>query len=245
MSSFIIKGINERPKEPIQEFINNDFKSSNLSEISKITINQFVDRVNIMGDLDDIDKLVLISNYIQSSVQYYNGRITEANHKKYEVDLDISREEYSRANTVFENNIGNCNAISGAFVLLADSIGVKGLDKVDVGDHSYCIMQYKRKIFCIDPTWGCSRNENQVEGSPKATKFSDEYIMVSLNDFTEHHIVEKMLITDENLATEKIDRNIIQNSVQKLKSKGVRFEYPIVPVLKSKEIKQDLSHGDR
>lgn len=245
MSSIIIKGINKREKEPIENFINNSFNNIPLSEVSKMTINKFASRVNNIEDLDELDKIVLASNYIQSSVQYYSGRITEANHKKYEVELDLDSEEHANPNTVFEKNIGNCNAISGAFVLLARSIGVNELDKVDVGDHSYCIKKYKDKIFCIDPTWSCSRNENQVDGAPKATSFSDKYVMVALNDFTEHHIVDRMLTTDDNLASEKLNREMIQNSVQKLKSKGVNFDYSNVPVLKSKEIVQDLSHEDR
>lgn len=242
MADFVIKSINERKKDPIENFIHNDFKATKLSEISKLAVNGFINRVNHMQDLDVIDKIILVSNYLQSSVQYYNGKITEANHKKYEVDYDVDYAQYSNVNSIFEKNIGNCNAISSAFVILANCIGIDSINKVDVGDHSYCIITYHGKIYCIEPTWGCSRNKNQVEGAPKATKFSDEYIMVALSDFTEHHTVERLLTTADNLATEKFDRNVIQNSIKKLEARGIKFEYSDVPVLKTREIKEDIYH---
>lgn len=243
--SFVIKSVNNRNPDPIEEFINNNNNYDLLSSTSQKTVDSFCSRVSAITDLTEIDKIVLTANYLQGAIQYCNGKITEANHKKYEVEYEGNREDYFNPSTAIEKNYGNCNAISCAFRIICEKLGVK-VNKVDVGEHSYCIYEYNGKIYIIDPTFGCSRNENHVEGAPKATKFSDKYIMVSLHDLedTGHHIVMRMLTDDPRLAAEQLDRNLIRESVEKLKSKGIKFEYPNKAVLKSKEIENKIGESE-
>ncbi|HBY21571.1 MAG: hypothetical protein A2Y24_04580 [Clostridiales bacterium GWE2_32_10] len=231
--------INTRKPDPIKDFINNNSKYEDLNATSQKKVNELCNSVRELKDLSDIDKIILVNNYLQENTQYYSGRITEANNKKYEVECDDDRTAYSDPNSTIEKGYGNCNSISGAFLIICDKLGVK-LDKVDVGEHSYCIYDYNGKTYIIDPTWGCSRNENQVTGAPKATEFSDKYIMVALNDLkdTGHHTVERLEMKDSTLATEQLDREIIVSSIEKLKAKGIVFEYSEEPILKSKEISE-------
>lgn len=239
---FVIKNksSNSTSLVPIDYFINNSNVNSyhHLSYASQNVVDSFCNNANSIEDLTEIDKIILISNYLQSSVQYCNGKITTANGKKYETAYDGNREDFSSPNTVIEKNYGNCAAISGAFHILGEKLGLS-ISRVDVGDHSYCIYNYNGKIYIIDPTFGCTRNENQVFGAPKAASFSDKYVMIALSDLahTGHHILTTMLIDDPRLATRELDRNIIIESVKKLKNKGIEFTYPNKLVISSKEIK--------
>ncbi|HCC07306.1 MAG TPA: hypothetical protein DEP72_03985 [Clostridiales bacterium] len=229
--------INTRKPDPIKEFINNNSKYEDLNSTSQKKVVEFCNSVSKLNGLNDIDKIMLVNNYLQENTQYYCGRITEANNKKYEVECDDGRADYSNPNSTIEKGYGNCNSISSAFRIICHKLDVI-VDKVDVGEHSYCIYDYNGKTYIIDPTWGCSRNENQVNGAPKATRFSDKYIMVALNDLkdTGHHTVKRLEMNDRTLATEQLDREIITSSVEKLKSQGMVFQYSEEPILKSKEI---------
>lgn len=246
--SFIIKSRSNSTGNlvPIEYFINNSNLNSYdyLSPISQRIIDSFCARVNSIEDLTEIDKIILVSNYLQSTVQYCNGKITTANNKKYETEYEGNREEFSSPNTAIEKKYGNCASISGSFHIIGERLGLK-VDRVDVGDHSYCIYNYNGKIYIIDPTFGCSRNENQVKGAPKATKFSDKYVMVSLMDLkdTGHHLLTTMITDDPKLATKQLDRTIITKSVEKLKSKGIEFDYPNKAVLQSRELEQETQEN--
>jgi len=207
-----------------------------LAEIDKV-----ISGFSKIPDLTLIDKVVLVSNYLQRHVQFVSGKISEAVDGKYKCE-DYSYEKYGGIDTVDNvlfDRIGKCNCISRTMMLMLNNPKMNVNCRIaSTFDHSFCTIydDESGELYCVDPTWCISRNPNRFAETLKASKFCDEYLMIGKDKLAtmSHHDNKNVL--QQEFAENSIDRNLIQQSVEKLKGYGIEFEYPEEIPLKSEKI---------
>lgn len=211
-----------------------------LEEIQRI-IDVFLEIPN----LTFVDKVVLVSNYLQQNVQFVEGKVSHAVDGKY-ICEDYSFEKYGGINSVDNvifDHIGKCNCISRTMMLMLNNPKMNVNCRIanwreGISGHAYCSVMDNEtgELYCIDPTWCISRNPNRFPETLKASQFSDEYLLIGqdkLSTMTHHNTIN---VLPKPFATTGIDREQIQQSVEKLKSYGIKFEYPRDIPLKSTKV---------
>lgn len=133
-------------------------------------------------ELSVLDRCILVSNYLQSKVQYVeDGLKSHAADGVYVIeapDEEVSREKVGSIESVINENYGLCMAIANTTTLLLNNpimnVNVRSL----FGDsHVWNVITIDGKQYYIDNTWAITRNKNRVEQALKATSFSDEYLL--------------------------------------------------------------------
>lgn len=213
-----------------------------LKEIDRI-INQFME----IPDLTLVDKVVLVSNYLQQNVQFVEGKISYASDGEY-VCEDYSYEKYDGVNTVDNvlfDKIGKCNCISRTMMLMLNNPKMNVNCRIaNAEGHAYCSIYDEEtgELYCIDPTWCISRNPNRFEGTLKASQFSDEYLLIGEDKLStmSHH--ETLNVLQKPFAKTSMDRGRIRQSIQKLQQYGISFEYPKEIPLASKKMRRQLKN---
>lgn len=222
-------------------FVGTNDLQTNYLELPEL-VNSIVDEIFDglpMEELDDIDKSVLVANYIQKKMQFIEGKKSNVQGKKY-----ICEEFTTKKGSVYDmltaikHNYGVCAAFAKLSVALLNNPKVNcqcHLVYSMTGGHTYFVQVIDGKKYIVDNTWGITRNPNKMEDSLKAKSFSDEYLLIGndkLNeteDIRTHHIsygVHEYKIEDNG-----ISRDRIQQSVEKLKGMGVEFEYNVLPAI--------------
>lgn len=211
------------------------------SEDALAEIDRIVDEFCQIPDLTLIDKVVLVSNYLQRHVQFVSGKISEAADGKY-ICEDYSYEKYGGIDTVDNvlfDRIGKCNCISRTMMLMLNNPKMNVNCRIaSTLNHSFCTIYDDEtgELYCIDPTWCISRNPNRFNETLKASKFSDEYLMIGKDKLStmDHH--DNINLLQQEFAEIGVDRTLIQQSIDKLKRYGIKFEYPEEISLKSTKL---------
>lgn len=132
-------------------------------------------------NLTDIDKCILVSNYLQSKVQYIEDGYESHADKIYIIEAneqDVTKEKVGSLNSVINENYGLCIAIANATTLLLNNPILNVNTRSVYGNsHVWNLVTLNNKKYYIDNTWSITRNKNRVEGALKATSFSDEYLL--------------------------------------------------------------------
>lgn len=186
-----------------------------------------------MEELDDVDKSVLVSNWIQRKMQFIEGRKSWVQGKKYICDeFNFNNGDVHDMLTAIQHNYGVCSAFAGLSVALLNNPRVNckcNLVFSMEGGHTYFVQHVDGKQYVVDNTWGITRNPNKMGEALKAKSFSDEYLLIGNDKLNEnediriHHIsygCHKYEIADESISRERI-----LQSIEKLKGFGVNFSY--------------------
>lgn len=144
-------------------------------------------------NLTDLDKCLLVSNYLQSKVQYVEGGLKSHADKVYLIEADedeVTNQKVSSIQSIINENYGLCMAIANTTTLLLNNpimnVNVRSL----YGDsHVWNIVTIDGKQYYIDNTWAITRNKNRVEEALKASSFSDEYLFfgTATSNIIGHH----------------------------------------------------------
>ena len=180
-------------------------------------------------ELTLLDKCILVSNYLQSKVQYVvDGEKTYAD-KVYVVDAreeDVMPSKVGSVSSVIHENYGLCMAIANATTLLLNNpILNVNVRSVYGSSHAWNVVVLDGHKYYMDNTWAITRNSNRVSGALKATSFSDDYLLFGEKFAKEigHHDSQTYLCGD--LESNGFSRDEIQKRVRVLKSK-YEFDYP-------------------
>lgn len=225
---------NNKEKENFGEEIG--FEKNNFNLIEKIdqVIEEIVEGIPL-EELDDIDKSILISNWIQDNIQYINGRVSKVKGDKYICDkfhgelLDI----YDILSAI-ENKTVVCDAIAKLTLVLLThpKINCKA-NMANASDHAYVIQNIDGKEYVVDNTWNITRNPNKMGESLKASEFSNQYLLVGQDKINENeNTIENHTqkgIYRNCISEIGISRERIEKSVEKLKGYGVEFSYSKPP----------------
>ncbi len=220
-----------------------DFSPSDraLDEIDKI-ISEFL----TIPNLTFVDKVVLVSNYLQANIQFVEGRISHTAVGDY-VCEDYSEAKYHGVNSVDNvifDKIGKCNCIARTMMLMLNNPKMNVNCRIaDCTEHAYCSVydDSTQDLYVTDPTWCITHNSNRFPGTLKASSFSDEFILIGQDKLStlEYHNTSNFL--PNQFAKKSLNRETIRQSVEKLKSYGIQFHYPkVIPLQSAKlELEQE------
>ena len=204
------------------------------SEEAFAEINRTIDEFCKIPNLTLIDKVVFVANYLQQNVQFVAGKISHAIDGNYECE-NFSFEKYGgvdKIDNVLFDKIGKCNCISRTMMLMLNNpkmnVNCRIADDTHAG-HAYCSIYDEEtgKLYCADPTWCISRNSNRFTDTLKASKFSDEYLLIGQDKLSTMDYHNTSNILPRNFTEKSIDRDLIKQSVEKLKGYGISFDYPM------------------
>lgn len=132
-------------------------------------------------DLTDLDKCILVSNYLQSKVQYVQDGFESYADKVYVIkasEEEVTREKVGSVQSIISENYGLCMAISNATTLLLNNpIFNVNIRSVYGDSHVWNVVTIDGKQYYIDNTWAITRNKNRMKEALKAISFSSEYLL--------------------------------------------------------------------
>ena len=165
-------------------------------------------------------------------VQFVSGRVSHTIDGNYECK-DYSYEKYGgvdSVNNVIFDKIGKCNCISRTMMLMLNNPRINVNCRIaNAPGHSYCSVYDDEtgELYCVDPTWCISRNPNRFKDTLKASRFSDEFILIGQDKLSTMDFHNTSNVLQKSFAQKSIDRELILQSVEKLKGYGISFDYPM------------------
>lgn len=233
-------------------YVNNNgvvtYDSSRDSVLSLIGIDYKIEQVldEIFSGIDineltDVDKSILISNWLQKNVQFFEGKESKVGDRLFICDDYNERYDLENPSTLLDKHVGVCAAFSKVSLLLLmhPKVGCK-CNLVPVSGHLFFIQDIDNHKYAIDNTWCVTRNKNHYvdelgNESLKAMEFNDEYLLFGQEKIEESEDIKKYHTTNSylgnfNISLSDFPRDIIKKSVEKLTQLGVEFYYDVNPV---------------
>lgn len=152
-----------------------------ITKETLLRLKEFVKRLKDIPQTD-IEKIMLISNYLQYKVQYVEpGGKTTVEGKTYYAKCDpslMTREATGSINTVINHGCGLCTSIANTSTLLLNNPEINiNARTVRGGNHAWNLVNVDGKNYYVDNTWCITRNPNKYEDMLKATEFTDKYLL--------------------------------------------------------------------
>lgn len=180
-------------------------------------------------ELTDLDKCILVSNYLQSKVQYVGEGGKAYADKVYVVDAceeDTIPSKVGSISSVIQENYGLCIAIANATTLLLNNpVFNVNVRSVYGSSHAWNVVVLDGRKYYMDNTWAITRNSNRVSGALKATSFSDNYLLFGDDKAKKIGQHDSKTYLNGDLASSDFSRAEIQKRVRALKPKH-KFDYP-------------------
>lgn len=195
-----------------------------------------------MEQLDDIDKSILVSNWIQRNIQFIEGKISYVNGKKFICEEYSATDDRGDIMTAIDKHLGVCNAIAKLSVALLSNpkVGCKCNLACSPG-HVYFTQVIDNEMYATDTTWCITRNPHHMGESLKSSSFSDEYLLIGEDKINEDQTTlfyhTQNCIFKGNISERGISKERIRQSIEKLKSFGVSFDYDEPPIFVQHEEK--------
>lgn len=230
--------------------------SLNLNFTVRADVYKILDEIlgNLPVDkLDDIDKSVLVSNWLQKRMQFVEGKVSHAAGKKYICDVFKGRDkDASDIETAIKEKHGICAAFARLSCALLNNPRMNckcNMVYSKEGGHDYFVQETDGKLYVVDNTWNITRNSDRFEGALKAKSFSYEYLLVGEDKMNENPKTRKAHtpygFLSYRIESTGIPRERIEASVEKLKSMGVSFGDYDSPVLKQYEERIEIDDFKR
>lgn len=185
--------------------------------------------------MDEVDKVIYISNYLQNRVQFVdNNNISNAD-QIYITDskgLEVTRELTGSGDNVILNKFGICCGIANATTLLLNNPQLQvNTHSVYGSCHNWNYVQIDNKWYYVDNTWNITRNPDRFEESLKARSFSGTYLLFGKE--TAKSIGDHVNQNYEPLIEQKdYDKEVLMVKIEEL-SKKFSFDNYEEPVFKS------------
>lgn len=139
---------------------------------------------SLSKDLTDIEKVVLVSNYVQKYFQFIKIGESHVNDEVYVLNNynaypnTIDEITLGNASTALFEGFGVCRTFADVTTLLSNNPYLKlNIISVSSGDHAWNVINLNGKYYEIDNTRCITRGENRMREALKATKFNSEYIL--------------------------------------------------------------------
>lgn len=213
----------------------NSWENISLENLKKIK--EIIERIALQcSHLSDLEKAILISNYLQNSVQYVDdNNISEASDGVYITDsknMPVTNCDVSSPEVVLLQGYGKCAGIAAATTLLSNNPSINlNVRPIRNGGHAWNIIEINGKHYYIDNTWNITRNPDRFYESLKAQSFNIQYLFFGQEtaDLIGHHTP---YILHQDIATDDIDRKQVLESTKKL-AKSIAFNGYTKPVFES------------
>jgi len=237
-------GFQRKNNIPVVQFDTADTTPFYPSDEALAEIDRVITDFNKIPNLTLIDKVVLVSNYLQQNVQFVSGKISHAIDGNYECE-DYSFEKFGgvdKVDNVLFDKIGKCNCISRTMMYMLNNPKMNVNCRIaNSPGHAYCSVydDEEGQLYCVDPTWCISRNPNRFKDTLKASSFSDEFILIGQDKLSTIDFHNTSNVLPQEFSEKSIDRDLIRQSVEKLKGYGISFDYPMeIPLLSIRTARQ-------
>lgn len=198
----------------IYQAVSNNGNTS-LSRETLLRIKDIVSNLNRSNNLTDIEKTLIISDYLQSKVTYIANE-----------DL---RELTGLVETTLFKNYGLCMGIANATTLLSNNPTFNLNTRSIFGSsHVWNIQTMNGEDFYIDNTWNITRNPNRFDGILKASGFTTKYTLFGTDNAQSigHHISESIILRKTNLSEKDYEQQELERIGLALKRKKlINFKY--------------------
>ena len=169
-------------------------------------------------DLDDVEKTILVSDFLQDRVQYIEeNNISHAKDGIYITSgRTITPKDTGYIPNILFNGFGVCKGISSATtILLNNPILNVNVRNARNSMHIWNIVKIDDKYYYVDNTWNITRNPDRYDESLKAKSFSSEYLLFGENRAKEigHHIPD---FSSPVIEQDDYDRDLLNKKVKKL-----------------------------
>lgn len=191
-------------------------------------LKEIIKSVDLEG-LSDLDKCLLVSNYLQSKVQYVEDGLKSHADRVYVIEADedeVTNQKVSSIQSVVNENFGKCMAIANTTTLLLNNpIMNVNVRSIYGNSHVWNIVTISGKQYYMDNTWAITRNKNRVDGALKASDFSDEYLLFGMttSDNIGHH--NSLCYYVGSIEQEDYSRDDIREHVRVLSKKNSFTNY--------------------
>lgn len=222
--SYVMWNINVRNEQPVSCYIDGfrnicQAVSSNGNTLLKretlLRIKDIVANLSGCSNLTDIEKTLIISDYLQSKVKHVS-------------DEDL-RELTGLVETTLFKNYGLCMGIANATTLLSNNpIFDLNTRTIFGSGHAWNIQTMDGKDYYIDNTWNITRNPNKFEETLKAREFTTKYTLFGRDTakIIGHHISESIILRKVNIAEKDYDQQELERVGLVLKRKKlINFNY--------------------
>lgn len=192
-----------------------------ISKDTKEKVLEIIKELNIGSD--ELEKILLVSNYLESKVQYVEDGNTTVGRVTYipcEPKERISREKVGSLETVINESYGLCMGIANTTTLLLNNpimnINARSLFG---SSHVWNLVKVGNVFYHLDNTWAITRNKSKLDYALKALDFDDTYLLFGNQSALEmeHHTANTYL--PNNISDTDYDKDIIKEKVLKLSSK--------------------------
>lgn len=236
--------IEDRQKMSLYNYITNDkmWNSNSYDYVTLEELKRIKELVITLSekykDLSDIEKTILISNYIQNTVQYVDdNNVSEASDGVYITDSNgiiVDGSKTGNAYNALFNGFGKCNAIAHATTILLNNpymdVNVRGIYG---NGHVWNVVEIDGKRYFVDNTWCITRNKDRYTESLKARSFSDDYLFFGTDTASRigHHNLETYCPTVQKDDMDREKLLIIRNGLLSIED----FDHYNKPVFKSRK----------
>lgn len=242
--SYMMWGPKEKEKMKISHFFDDEKKvpydEMYYQEISKTELNNLkkliYDICYRFKDYDDVDKIILVSNYIQNRMQYVLKKV-KCNNGVYVIDENLSINNYMVANlyNALDKGYGICSSISSLSMLMLNNKILNVNSRLEGSEnHLWNIDKVGDKFYYTDNTFCITRNRHLYSNSLKAKKFSSDFLLFGLDSSKFSH---NAISFSNPVSIDDYDDNVIKNRVNKL-SKNFSFDNYEKPHIKTKLLKR-------
>lgn len=220
---------------------NYNISQKSISEITRIVkmISEFPEK------LTDIEKIILLVNYVQHYCEYINSKVDTLNRtkEKFELidDIEDNREVIkklchdgfqqvgSKIDEPLFENYATCSGFATLIELLLNNpyIRIKA-ESVSGGGHCWNVVLIGDKYYNLDVTRSITYSPYRAKHNLRTLKFNKQYILVG-TDFLEIDGHEKRtteLDRPYEESREDFNHEYIDTAIEHLRSTGlVQFEY--------------------
>ena len=191
-------------------------------------------------DLTDVEKMILVSNYLQMYDQFIEGEESTVGDERYILDQVLENSKLlaegkaiekllETPKTALMNHFGVCSTFAYASTLLLNNPWVHINTKTVAGPgHFWNAVQLDDKLYQVDNSRAISRGKNRMPEALRATKFNTEYLLFGqgTSRLMNHEQIYNETILPTPLRENDFDRNYIDAAVEHLDDTGlVSFEY--------------------
>ena len=196
----------------------NDYEYFSLESLKRIR-----EIISILAEkcqgLSDIEKTILVSNYIQNHVQFVEENNKSQADQIYITDSkgqDVTIPAVGSPENVLLHNYGVCNGIANASMLLLNNPEMRvNVRSVKGQGHVWNVILLDGKYYIFDNTWSITRNKDRYPESLKARSFSSDYLFLGSEtaSIIGHHTAN---VFGPIIAQEDLSREVVEESQKRL-----------------------------
>lgn len=190
--------------------------------------------------LTDVEKIILVSNYLQKYCQFIEGKESHVGNDIYVLDdvqdensvnpKNVTQIVLGDSKTALFNNFGVCRTFADATTLLLNNpyLRIKTRNVRSEYPHVWNVVELNGKTYQLDNSRAISRGKYRLPDALKTAGFDYEYVLYgqAYSDEIGHEKMNDRTYLSLPLSIESFDRRYIEAAVEHLKDTDmVNFNY--------------------